>query len=149
MFEANGQEREELAAWVRTFGDHVRARRFDDAEVMFDRSVVSFSSLRDVVVGLDVLVDQQWRFVWPTIEEFHFDVGSMHALVSPDGALAAVAVTWTSTGFDAGGRPFPRPGRASLVLARPASEEAWRCVHAHFSLNRGIPQQSFGRAPSA
>jgi ketosteroid isomerase-like protein len=149
MFEANGQEREQLAEWVLTFGDHVRTRRFDDAEVMFDRSVVSFSSLRDVVVGLDVLVDQQWRFVWPTIEEFRFDVGSMHALLSPDGALAAVAVTWTSTGFDADGRPFPRPGRASLVLARQAPGEAWRCVHAHFSLNRGVPQQSFGRAPSA
>ena len=148
MLEMTGQDQDELAAWVATFGDHVRARRFDDAEVMFDRSEVSFSSLRDVVVGLDVLVDQQWRHVWPTIDEFRFDVESMHALVSPDGALAVVAVTWTSTGFDAGGLPFPRPGRASLVLARPAPGETWRCVHAHFSLNRGVPQQSFGRAPS-
>ena len=79
MLEMTGQDQDELAAWIATFGDHVRARRFDDAEVMFDRSVVSFSSLRDVVVGLDVLVDQQWRHVWPTIEEFRFDVESMHA----------------------------------------------------------------------
>jgi ketosteroid isomerase-like protein len=115
---------------------------------MFDDSVVSFSSLRDVVIGLDVLVDQQWRYVWPTIEDFHFEVDSLQALVSPDGSLAAVAVTWASTGFAGDGTPFPRPGRTSLVLARPDGADEWRCVHAHFSLYRGVPQQSFGRPPT-
>jgi ketosteroid isomerase-like protein len=148
MFEATGQQREELVAWVSTFGDLVQARRFDDARPMFDESVVSFSSLRDVVIGLDVLVDQQWRHVWPTIEDFRFELDSLQALVSPDGALAAVAVTWASTGFAEDGTPFPRPGRTSLVLARPDGADEWRCVHAHFSLYRGIPQQSFGRPPT-
>ena len=116
---------------------------------MFDRSVVSFSSFRDVVVGLDVLTHQQWRQVWPTIEEFRFEVDvDARAPSRRTARLAVVAVTWTSTGFDADGTPFPRPGRATLVLARPAPGESWRCVHAHFSLNRGVPQQSFGRAPS-
>jgi ketosteroid isomerase-like protein len=149
MFEAISRDRDELTEWVGTFGDHVRARRFEDAARLFDAGVISFSSLRDVVVGLDTLVDQQWRHVWPTIEEFRFDLESMHALVSPDRVLAAVAVTWTSTGFGSDGVSFARPGRASLVLGRPAPGEGWRCLHAHFSLNRGVPQVSVRRTPSA
>ena len=145
MLEANGQERAELTEWVREFGGHVRGRRFGDAALLFDPSVVSFSSLRDVVVGLDVLIDEQWRHVWPMIEDFAFDLDSMHALVSLDRSLAVAAVTWTSTGFDADGASFARPGRATLVLGKDGQGADWRCLHAHFSLNRGVPQRSFGR----
>jgi ketosteroid isomerase-like protein len=136
-------QRAELVAWVETFGEHVRRREFDAAAGQFDTAVVSFSSLRDVVVGLSDLVAEQWKHVWPSIERFRFDTDGLEAFVSPDGGLAAVAVTWTSTGFDREGEPFDRPGRATLVLGRePAAP--WRGIHAHFSLDRGVPQMSYG-----
>jgi ketosteroid isomerase-like protein len=136
-------QRAELIAWVETFGEHVRRREFEAAAEQFDAGVVSFSSLRDVVVGLPELVEEQWKQVWPSIEAFRFDTDRLEAFVSPDGGLAAVAVTWTSTGFDRDGETFDRPGRATLVLGRQAPA-AWHGVHAHFSLNRGVPQMSYG-----
>ena len=88
-------------------------------------------------------MENQWKQVWPSIEGFRFDTASMRATVSPDGRLAALAVTWTSTGFDRDGEPFDRPGRATLVLAREPPAP-WRGIHAHFSLNHGVAQRSFG-----
>ena len=38
------------------------------------------------------------------------------------------------------GKPFPRPGRATLVFSRNA--DGWLCTHSHMSLNRGVPQAS-------
>ena len=146
MLHATEEERAELVSWVETFGDHVRRREFEDAAVQFDREVVSFSSLRDVVVGLPELMGSQWRQVWPTIEAFRFDTSSLHAFISPDGRLAVVAVTWTSVGFDRDGQPFDRPGRATIALGREP-HGSWHGIHAHFSLNRGVPQMSFGSGP--
>jgi hypothetical protein len=39
------------------------------------------------------------------------------------------------------GKPFPRPGRATLVFSRNA--DGWLCTHSHMSLNRGVPQTSY------
>jgi hypothetical protein len=143
VHQPTGAQRAELISWVETFGEHVRQREFDDAADQFDAGVVSFSSLRDVVVGLPELVEDQWKQVWPSIEGFRFDTDRLEAFVSPDGELAAVAVTWTSTGFARDGGLFDRPGRATLVLGR-AAPAVWRGLHAHFSLNRGVPQMSYG-----
>ncbi len=137
------EERRELCAWVEAFGGHVRSRDFAAASLLFDDDVVSFSSLRDVVVGLGDLVAEQWKQVWPSIDGFWFDTKRLHAFVSPDRCLAVVAVTWSSTGFDESGHPFDRPGRATIVLGRADLRGPWRGVHAHFSLNRGVPQRSF------
>ncbi|HEY7043575.1 MAG TPA: hypothetical protein VH419_07905 [Nocardioidaceae bacterium] len=140
MLEATTADWREIADWVTTFGGHVRRREFADAAEQFDPAVVSFSSLRDVVVGLDDLIEHQWQHVWPTIDGFEFDVDALHAFISPDRCLAVAAVTWTSTGFDAEGDPFDRPGRATLVLGRDRPSAPWHGIHAHFSLNRGVPQ---------
>jgi ketosteroid isomerase-like protein len=145
VLQASDAEHAQLRAWVETFGGHVRRREFDEAAKLFDGEVVSFSSLRDVVVGLPGLIDSQWKQVWPSIERFHFETESLRSFVSPDGWLAVVAVTWNSTGFDPNGQPFDRPGRATLVLGREPPAP-WRGIHAHFSLNRGVPQRSFGSA---
>jgi ketosteroid isomerase-like protein len=145
VLQPTGDQRAELMAWVETFGGHVRRREFDAAAEQFDGAVVSFSSLRDVVVGLPELVEEQWKHVWPSIDGFRFEADKAEAFVSPDGRLAIVAVTWSSTGFDHDGQPFDRPGRATVVLACEPPEP-WRGIHAHFSLNRGVPQMSYGGA---
>jgi ketosteroid isomerase-like protein len=66
-------------------------------------------------------------------------------LASPDGRMAVVISPWTSTGYHADGRPFPRPGRATLVFSRNGG--GWLCTHSHMSLNRGVPQTSHADRP--
>jgi ketosteroid isomerase-like protein len=97
------------------------------------------------VSGLDHLAANQWRNVWPYIENFTFDLGRLHGNASGDVAWAAVP--WTSTGFDQEGRAFDRPGRATVTFAH--REGRWLAVHTHFSLNPGTPARSFGRGTAA
>jgi ketosteroid isomerase-like protein len=144
MFDARDDDRASLRDWVDEFSAHVAAQEFDAASHQFDAEVLSFSSFRDVVVGIDEFVEQQWRRVWPSMTGFRFETDSMHALVSPDRRLGVVAVTWTSTGYQEDGAPFDRPGRCTIVLARDGLDEPWRGIHGHFSLKHGVPQLSHG-----
>jgi len=78
-------------------------------------------------------------------DDFRFTTAQTHVLVSDDASLAVVIAPWTSTGFDTEGRPFDRPGRATIVFHR--SDRTWIGVHSHLSLNRGVPQTSHGNRP--
>ena len=51
----------------------------------------------------------------------------------------------SSTGYNPDGTEFDRPGRASIILMREGN--AWVGVHSHMSLERGVPQESFGNRP--
>lgn len=133
-----------MLSWVDEFGGHVHRCEFEHAARQFDDGIVSFSSRRDVVVGLTELVEDQWRHVWPSISGFRFESEAMRTFVSPERRQAIVAVTWTSTGYHEDGAAFDRPGRATIVLARETVAAPWRGIHTHFSLHRGVPQQSFG-----
>ena len=143
-FDATTEDLASITAWVDTFSDHVAALEFDDAAKQFDAEVVSFSSFRDVVVGIDQFVNDQWRHVWPSMTDFHFETDSMRAHVAPDRLMAVAMVTWTSTGYQQDGTPFDRPGRCTVVLARDSTSGPWRGIDGHFSLMRGVPQRSFG-----
>jgi hypothetical protein len=72
-----------------------------------------------------------------------FDLANTEVLASPDSALAVVVTPWASTGFHRDGAPFDRPGRATIALARQPDGH-WLGVHSHMSLQRGVPQESFG-----
>ena len=138
------EDRQSLAEWVDRFSGHVAGLRYDEAGDMMDPEVNSFSTWTDVVVGVDHFVNAQWRNVWPTMTDFVLLTDKMRSRVSPDRLMAAVMVTWTSTGYSEDGQPFDRPGRCSFVLARHTLDAPWRGVQGHFSLMRGVPQQSFG-----
>ena len=140
-------DRRSLREWVDRFSGHVARLEFAPAAAMMDPGVISFSTFRDVVEGVEQFVDAQWRRVWPTIEDFRLDSAGMRATVSPDRLMAAVAVTWASTGFTEDQEPFDRPGRCTFVLIRDGIGRPWRGVQGHFSLYRGVPQQSHGRRP--
>ena len=141
----NTEDERSLQGWIDRFSGHVASLEFASAAAMMDPEVVSFSTFHDIVVGVEQFVDAQWRKVWPTIDDFRLESENMHATVSPDRCMAAVAVTWTSVGFTESQQPFDRPGRCTFVLARDGVDEPWRGVQGHFSLYRGVPQQSFGR----
>jgi len=142
--EPGDPEHDLIARWFQSWDAQVRALDYAGARAAFTPDVAGFGTFEDVVSGLDRLEAEQWRSVWPTIRDFRFRTDRLSAGLAADGSMAFAAVPWTSTGFDAGGRPFPRNGRATVVLARTAKDAPWRGVHTHFSLNRGVPQRSHG-----
>jgi len=134
-----------LKEWVDEFSEHVANLRYDEAAAMMSPDVNSFSTWTDVVVGIDHFVNSQWRNVWPTMTGFRLHTAKMRCRVSPDRLMASVMMTWTSTGYTEAGDTFDRPGRCSFVVMRDDVTSAWRGVQGHFSLMRGVPQQSFGK----
>lgn len=135
---------ESLTDWLAGWGAEVARVDQDTARSRFAADVIGFGTYADVVVGLDRLVEGQWRNVWGTIRDFTFDTAGAHVLVSPDRLQAVIVAPWTSTGIAEDGTPFERPGRATIVVRRAAVGEPWIGQHTHFSLGRGVPQQSFG-----
>lgn len=123
-----------VRAWVTAWGAEVAAVDLTGARDRFDPGVVAFGTFADVVHGIDQLHDDQWSNIWPVIADFSFRVDELEVLASPDGALAVAVVPWDSTGTDGDGARFPRPGRATVVLARRGEGDRWRGVHTHFSL---------------
>ena len=113
---------------------------YDGAEAIFAPDVVSFGTKAAIVTGLAELRRNQWEGIWPNIRDFVIDVANARG-GGDEGSAWGVA-TWTSTGFDREGRPFERPGRATVTLER--RDGRWLAVHTHFSLAPGAPQQTFG-----
>jgi len=131
-----------IRCWFEELEDCVRRVDFDAGRAFFAPDVVAFGTRADVVAGLDALVANQWRGIWGYIRDFRFAIDQLHA--GCDGDLAWGVVPWTSTGFDATGRPFDRPGRATVIFERRAGR--WLAKHTHFSLNPGTPPRTFGPA---
>ena len=134
---------EPLRDWFRAWNSCLLSVDFLSARALFDPAVSGFGTHADIVFGIDRLEAAQWRQVWPKIADFRFHVDALHGGIV--GAHAWAACPWSSTGFHEDGNPFPRPGRATVILARTA--DGWRGVHTHFSLNPGTPARTFGRAP--
>jgi ketosteroid isomerase-like protein len=118
---------------------------YASARPLFAADILAFGTHRDVVPGLDAWISTQWDNVWPRTSDFRFALDAAHIRASPDGAMAVVVVPWNSTGYHQDGGTFDRPGRATMVFER--SGDGWLCVHSHMSLNRGVPQDSYGNRP--
>lgn len=146
---AEQQDIDAIADWFAAWDKLVDAVDFVPARELFDDSVVGFGTRMDTVRGLDLLERDQWRRVWPTIDGFRFDLSTLECLVSPDRLQAVGIVVWRSTGYAEDGASFDRPGRATVVFARPSAEAPWKAVHTHISLSPGTPQRSFGARPAA
>jgi hypothetical protein len=43
------------------------------------------------------------------------------------------------------GKPYDRPGRATVVFGRVAIGDEWVAQHTHMSLFRDVPTRSFGK----
>ncbi|MHB8648017.1 MAG: YybH family protein [Thermomicrobiales bacterium] len=120
----------ELRDWLEAFAACVRARDFDGARTMIADDVISFGTKAAMVEGREALIAQQWRQIWPTIQDFAFDLDTLHCHRADDTAWAVL--TWTSRGFRPDGTPFPRPGRATFTFAH--RDGGWLATHTHFSL---------------
>ena len=143
-YEAPAEDVEAIREWFATWHTHVDAVNFVASRPLFDEDVIGFGTFMDTVTGLENLEQRQWRSIWPTIEDFRFNLDSLKVGVSRDGCLAFAVVTWDSTGFHEDDSTYPRPGRATVLFGREARGEPWKGLHTHISLNPGTPQKSHG-----
>lgn len=107
-----------VRTWIAAWGAEVAAVELQQAKERFDQRVVAFGTYADVVPGIDQLHDAQRANVWLNIADFAFSADDAEVLASPDGLLAVGIVPWDSKGTGDDGRSHPRPGRATIVLAR-------------------------------
>lgn len=115
--------------WLETFAAAVRERDVVTGRALFAVEACGFGTVAGRYDGLDQLVEDQWRDVWPRTTGFTFALGTATCWDTPDGSL--VITGWTSLADD--GRE--RSGRATIGLARtPAGLVA---AHSHFSMTPG------------
>ena len=143
--EAGTDLRQEVLDWLDRFSACVRAVDYKAAYPFFHEQALAFGTHKRVLEGLWDWRDRQWDSVWPKTSDFVFLLDETRVLASPDGMMAVAIAPWGSTGYHPDGTAFDRPGRASMVLLR--GHEGWLCVHSHMSLERGVPQESFGNRP--
>jgi ketosteroid isomerase-like protein len=134
-----------VVEWVAEWGAEVAAADVRAGRRRFDEDLVAFGTYADVVVGRDAVEAAQWMQIWPAIEDFEFLLEDLRVRLSRDGLMSVAIVPWISTGIDADGKRFDRPGRATIVLERDAIGEPWLGTHTHFSLARGVPSSTYGR----
>jgi ketosteroid isomerase-like protein len=142
---ANPEITQFFRQWLETFAGYVREVDYTSARPLFHPGLLAFGTHNDVISGLDKWVATQWDNVWPKTTDFRFVPDQISVLASPDNMMATVIAPWTSTGYHPDGRPFARPGRATLVFSGNA--DGWLCMHSHMSLNRGVPQVSHANRP--
>lgn len=139
---------EELQQWLTVFADYVRHQDFQSARAMFFDDALGFGSQADMMMGIDDLMERQWKTVWPNITDFSFSLEHTHYEFSKEFHSACVIAPWASTGYHHDGRTFLRPGRSTIFLLRHAETHVWLAKHTHFSLNPGTPYQTFGHSSS-
>src|SRR5437773_1530877 len=89
----------------------VRSVDYARAHALFAEDVVAFGTYATVVSGREPLEYGQWRNIWPTIQDFTFNLDQLHCLGTPE--ALCVVVGWDSTAKQPDGTPFSRPGRAT------------------------------------
>ena len=142
------EDRGSITGWFETWGECIASLDFARARTLFAPEVVGFGTYSDFLSGIDDLESRQWRMVWPSIDDFRFNLDGLWTEVSPDRRLGHAAVGWFSTGTDPDGQPFPRRGRCTVTLRRAGPASAWKGTHTHFSLVRGTPPVSHGNPAS-
>ncbi len=139
--DANGVRR-----WFERLAEHVQAVDFEGARPIFASDMIAFGTFTDFMTGRDKAEAAQWRNVWPHIDEFRWRP-DIRAIVSPDRLTAIGMAIFDSTGYSEDGKPYARPGRATVVFARKAPADDWVALHTHMSLFRDVPTRSFKSKP--
>ncbi|HEY7578626.1 MAG TPA: nuclear transport factor 2 family protein [Acetobacteraceae bacterium] len=135
-----------VTAWFDTLAAHVRDVDFAGARPIFASDMIAFGTFTDFMTGREAAEQQQWRNVWPHIDNFRFRPG-VRAIVSPDRLQAVGMAIFDSTGYRQDGTPYDRPGRATVVFVRGDVASPWLARHTHLSLFRDVPTRSFRNKP--
>ena len=143
-FNLNNNNHVSIKLWFELWESYVQNKDFESAKNLFDDEVVSFGTWMDIVQGLEKLFNDQWKNIWPTITNFEFLTDTLFIQISPDNLFANTILVWNSIGYSEQGNSFERTGRATVTLKKINKNSNWKGIHTHFSLNRGVPQKSFG-----
>jgi ketosteroid isomerase-like protein len=129
---AAGEDVEAIArAWLAEMQACVRTEDYARCRAIFADDVVAFGTRAALVVGLEALERDQWRYIWGTIRGFAFLTTDLQCRGYGDEGIW-VACPWTSEGRGPGGEWRERMGRMTAVLERRG--ERWLAVHTHHSL---------------
>ncbi len=143
------EDRRSIADWFAVWGERVAAVDFKSVRPMFAEDAIAFGSKVEMVTSREALEHEQWRAVWPTIEDYRYDLATLEVVTSPDRLMAMGAVIFRSTGLHRDGGKFERNGRATVTLMRSSVSAPWICTHSHVSLKPGTPAPSHGNRPEA
>lgn len=146
MSDAESEDADRVRAWFHRLAAHVQAVDFAGARPIFASDMIAFGTFSDFMTGRDAVEQQQWRSVWHHIDNFRWRP-DIRVIVSPDRLQAVGMGVFDSTGYRQDGAPYDRPGRATVVFARPDTRAAWIAQHTHMSLFRDVPTRSFKHKP--
>lgn len=136
-------DRRSIAEWFETWGSRVAAVDFRRVREMFAEDAIAFGSKVEMMTSRAALEQEQWRAVWPTMENYRYDPATLEIVVSPDRLMAMGAAIFHSTGLHADrSTRFDRSGRATATLMRERIGAPWYCTHTHVSLKPGTPSPS-------
>ncbi|QEI07880.1 ketosteroid isomerase [Pigmentiphaga aceris] len=138
---------QQVRDWFKALSDQVQAVDYAAARYLFADDFVAFGTFTNFVSGQALAEKNQWRNVWSTIDGFTWRLNDIHAFVSPDRLFAVGLAVWDSTGYHPDGKPFDRPGRATVSFARETVGAPWVATHTHMSLFRDTPSVSHGNKP--
>ncbi|MCX7312223.1 MAG: ketosteroid isomerase [Hyphomicrobiales bacterium] len=141
------EDRRSVADWYARWGDRVAEVDFKPSRAMFADDVIAFGSKVEMMTSQAQLEAEQWRSVWPSIENYSYDLATLEVVTSPDRLMAMGAVIFRSIGLHPDGQKFQRNGRATVTLMRASVGAPWVCTHSHISLKPGTPGISHGRRP--
>ena len=71
-FDKNNTDHISIGLWFQVWEKQVQNKDFEAAKKLFENDVVSFGTWMNVVEGLDKLYSDQWKNIWPTINNFKF-----------------------------------------------------------------------------
>lgn len=142
-------DRRSIVEWFEVWGRRVGEVNFRAVREMFTQDAIAFGSRVEMVTAREDLERDQWRAIWPTIEDYTYDLDTLEMVVSPDRLMAMGAAIFRSTGIHKDGSRFQRNGRATVTLQRAAVDAPWLCNHSHVSLTPGTPSPSYGSRPEA
>ena len=124
--EADAATAAEVRDWLDRFAACVREVNYAAARPFWHPDIVIFGTYQELVKSLSAWTERQWDNVWPRTAEFRFNLEHTIVMAAPDGAMAVAIAPWTSIGFYEDGRPFDRPGRATIVRSsRTAAGSAY------------------------
>ena len=143
------EDRRSVSDWFVRWAELVAHVDIKRVRKLFVDDAFAFGSKVEMVRTRDALEAEQWRAVWPTMEDYRYDLPTLELAVSPDRLLAVAAAIFHSTGFHKDGSCFDRPGRVTAALMRSAVGAPWYATHTHVSLKPGTPAPSYGNRPEA
>jgi ketosteroid isomerase-like protein len=130
--------------WFQRLQLCVQTVDFVGSRPLFAEDLITFGTYTAFTTGRDATETEQWRHVWGEIDQFRWRLDDLRTIISGDRLTAVAMAVFDSTGYTEDGKPFDRPGRATVVLGRRAVGNEWVAQHTHVSLFPGTSTRSFG-----